>query len=101
VDDSDFINDIIEHKDASEEIRKIAEVNSGTFCFDNKSLFSVINEIDDNNVQGEFYLTDAVKILSAKGLKVAVTAVKNAAEVSGVNSKEQLEELERKFPDKK
>ncbi|MBD3402243.1 NTP transferase domain-containing protein [candidate division GN15 bacterium] len=95
--DSDFLKDIVEHKDASEEVRQIREVNSGTFCFDNRQLFGVIDEIDDNNAQGEFYLTDAVKILHGKGLKVAVVPCQEPAEVSGVNSKEQLEELARKF----
>ncbi|MCB2229755.1 NTP transferase domain-containing protein [bacterium] len=95
--DSDFLKEIVEHKDASEEVRRIKEINSGTFCFDNQRLFSVIDEIDDNNAQGEFYLTDAVKILHDKGLKVAVVTCREPAEVSGVNSKEQLEALAEKF----
>lgn len=95
--DSDFLKEIVEHKDASEEVRKIREINSGTFCFDNQRLFGVIDEIDDNNAQGEFYLTDAVKILHDKGLKVAVISCREPAEVSGVNSKEQLEALAEKF----
>lgn len=95
--DSDFLKEIIEHKDASEEIRQIREINSGTFCFDNRALFKVINQIDNKNVQGEFYLTDAVKIMHNKGLKVAVVKAGNAAEVAGVNSKEQLQALEEKI----
>ena len=96
-DDSDFLKEIVEHKDASEEIRAIHEINSGTFCFDNLHLFGVIDEIDDHNAQGEYYLTDAVKILHDKRLKVAVVTCREPDEVRGVNSQEQLEELATKF----
>lgn len=94
---TEFMKDIVEHKDASEEIRQIREINSGTFCFDNQQLFEVIDEIRADNAQQEYYLTDAVKILHGKGLKAAVVAVEEPDEVRGVNSKEQLEELAAKF----
>ena len=92
----DFLKEIVEHKDASKEIRLIHEINSGTFCFDNKTLFEVIDQIDNKNTQGEFYLTDAVKIMHNKGLKVAVVKAEKAEEVLGVNSKDQLETLAEK-----
>ena len=95
--DSDLLKEIVEHKDASEEIRAIREINSGTFCFDNQKLFETIDEIGKDNAQGEYYLTDAVKILHDKGLKVAVVTAVNPDEVRGVNSVEQLKELARKF----
>jgi len=99
--DSDYMKEIIEHKDASPEVLKIKEINSGTFCFDNKLLFETISDIDNSNVQQEYYLTDAVKIIHHRGLKVAVVAVDNPDEVSGVNSKEQLTKLAAKMTDKK
>ncbi|MFZ5981555.1 MAG: NTP transferase domain-containing protein [Candidatus Zixiibacteriota bacterium] len=95
--DSDFLKAIIEHKDASPEVLKIKEINTGTFCFDNKLLFEVIDEIDNQNAQGEYYLTDAVKIMHDKGLTVAVVRAGDPEEVKGVNSKEQLEYLAEKF----
>ena len=95
--ESEFMNDIVEHKDASEAILAIKEINSGTFCFDNRKLFQVIDEIQANNAQQEYYLTDAVKIMNSKGLKAAVVSVDEPDEVRGVNSKEQLEELAAKF----
>jgi bifunctional UDP-N-acetylglucosamine pyrophosphorylase/glucosamine-1-phosphate N-acetyltransferase len=95
--DSDFIEAIVEHKDASEEILRIKEINTGTFCFDNKKLYEVIDLIDNRNAQGEYYLTDAVKIMHRNGLKVAVVAAEDPEEVKGVNSKEQLEYLSEKF----
>lgn len=94
---SDYMTDIVEHKDASETIRAIKEINSGTFCFDNQKLFEIIDEIRSDNSQQEYYLTDAVKIMHGKGLKAAVVAVDEPDEVRGVNSREQLEELAEKF----
>jgi bifunctional UDP-N-acetylglucosamine pyrophosphorylase/glucosamine-1-phosphate N-acetyltransferase len=96
---TDFIKDIVEHKDASPEILRIQEINSGTFCFDNKLLFETIREIGCDNAQGEYYLTDAVKILHGKGYPVAVVKASNPDEVRGVNSLDQLELLARKFAD--
>ena len=95
--DSDFLKEIVEHKDASEEIRQIREINSGTFCFANRALFEVLDQIDNKNAQGEFYLTDAVKIMHNKGLKVAVVKAESSEEVVGVNSRDQLEALEEKI----
>lgn len=95
--DSNVLKAIVEHKDASEEIRRISEINSGTFCFDNQALFAAIDEIGNENAQQEYYLTDAIKILYGKGLRVAVERADNPDEVMGVNSVEQLKELADRF----
>ncbi len=89
--------DIIEHKDASDAIRQIDEVNSGTFCFDNQELFRVIDNLGNNNAQREYYLTDVVKIFNRNGLRVSVTRASRPEEVLGVNSVEDLAALEAKF----
>ncbi len=91
------LEEIVEHKDASEEVLKINEVNSGTFCFDNKQLFSSLDEITNENSQQEYYLTDTVKIFNNKGLRVSVLAADDPNEVRGVNSAEQLEQLTAHF----
>ena len=95
--DGDHLVDIIEHADASEEVRAIREINSGTFCFDNQALFEAIESIDKDNAQGEYYLTDAVKVMRSKGLRVSVVTAENPDEVLGVNSVQQLEALAAKF----
>lgn len=95
--DSEFIMEIIEHKDASDAVLKIREINTGTFCFDNKLLFDTLAEIENDNVQGEYYLTDCVKVMYNNGFRVSVVAAANPDEGLGVNSAEQLEELSRKF----
>ena len=98
--DSDRLKEIIEHKDASEAVLKIQEVNSGTFCFDNRLLLQTLDKIGTDNAQGEYYLTDAIKILYDKGLPVSVAVAPNPDEVKGVNSVDQLEQLERVFADR-
>jgi len=95
--DSDFLREIVEHKDASEAVRAIREINSGTFCFDNHELFAALCQVGKENAQGEYYLTDTIKIMHDKGLRVAVTAVGNPDEVLGVNSVDQLAEVAGRF----
>ncbi|MEW5795814.1 MAG: NTP transferase domain-containing protein [Candidatus Zixiibacteriota bacterium] len=94
---TDLIEEIIEHKDATPDVLKIREINTGTFCFDNRLLFEAIEQIDCANVQQEYYLTDAVRILNQKGYPVAVVQAPDPDEVRGVNSVEQLRELAEKF----
>lgn len=98
--ESDILKEIVEHKDASEETRRIREINTGTFCFDNRQLFAAIKEIDNENVQREYYLTDAIKILYGKGLRVSVVAADDPDELRGINSAEQLAYLAEKFADR-
>ena len=95
--DTDILKEIVEHKDASEDVRQIDEINTGTFCFDNKMLFETLKGINNDNSQGEYYLTDCVKILYNNGFRVSVATAANADEGLGVNSAEQLEQLARKF----
>ncbi len=97
---SDKLRQIVEHKDASEQVRAICEVNSGTFCFDNQLLLQSLDRIGTDNAQGEYYLTDVIKILYDKGLPVAVAVARDPEEVKGVNSVDQLEHLERVFADR-
>jgi len=95
--DSDLLKEIVEHKDASDEIRQINEINTGTFCFDNQLMFKALAEVRNDNAQKEYYLPDAVSILGSQGHRVAVTAAENPDECLGVNSVEQLNLLASKF----
>lgn len=98
--DSDLVDYIVEHKDATNEEKQIGEINSGTFCFASRSLFEALRAIKADNSQGEYYLTDVMKILRQKGHKTAVCRAKNPNEVLGVNSVEQLADLETRFSKK-
>jgi bifunctional UDP-N-acetylglucosamine pyrophosphorylase/glucosamine-1-phosphate N-acetyltransferase len=86
---------IVEEKDATEDEKKINEVNTGTYCFDKRSLFNALNEVDNENNQHEFYLTDVIEILNKKGEKISAIPAMNWQEIIGVNSVDQLSEAEK------
>jgi bifunctional UDP-N-acetylglucosamine pyrophosphorylase / glucosamine-1-phosphate N-acetyltransferase len=81
---------IVEQKDATEEQKKITEVNAGVYVFDNKELFEALHHITTNNAAGEYYLTDVIGLFVKKGLKVGSFAVKDVEETLGVNDRYQL-----------
>lgn len=85
---------IVEQKDASEEEKKIREVNSGMYVFDAKSLAYALGEIKPNNAQGEYYLTDTLEILLRAGKKVGAYAIDDNDEIRGINDRVQLSEAE-------
>ncbi len=93
-DDQDQICSIVEYKDASEEQRRIKEFNTGIYCFSATALFEALAQISNRNNQQEYYLTDVLQILYRNGRKVASVILDDLVEVSGVNSQEQLAELE-------
>ena len=94
---SNILKAIVEEKDAAEQERRIREINTGMFCFDNQEMFKAIDRIDNKNAAGEYYLTDAIKIMNNSGLLVAVVPVGNPDEGLGVNSLQQLRSLAKKF----
>ncbi|NNE43672.1 MAG: NTP transferase domain-containing protein, partial [Gemmatimonadetes bacterium] len=85
---------IVEHKDATEAQRAITEVNSSIYCFDAGALVSVLDRFSRDNAQGEEYLTDAIGLLRGDGLKVAAVAAATPDEILGVNTPDQLGEIE-------
>ncbi|PFH82319.1 bifunctional UDP-N-acetylglucosamine diphosphorylase/glucosamine-1-phosphate N-acetyltransferase GlmU [Bacillus sp. AFS088145] len=95
---------IVEHKDASPEELTVQEINTGTYCFDNKALFEALNEVNNNNAQGEYYLPDVIEILKTKGEIVAAYKTANFDETLGVNDRYALsiaESIMRKNINKK
>lgn len=95
--DNGKIQAIIEHKDASEEQRKIKEFNTGIYCVSNAKLHEWLPKLSNDNAQGEYYLTDIVAMAIADGLEVASVEPERAFEVEGVNDRVQLAALEREF----
>ncbi|MCI5604421.1 MAG: bifunctional UDP-N-acetylglucosamine diphosphorylase/glucosamine-1-phosphate N-acetyltransferase GlmU [Clostridia bacterium] len=85
---------IVEQKDASEEEKKINEVNSGMYVFDAQSLVYALDKIQPNNAQGEYYLTDTLEILLKAGKKVGAYAIEDNDEIRGINDRVQLNEAE-------
>lgn len=85
---------IVEHKDATEEERKINEINSGMYVFDAQSLVYSLDKLEPNNAQGEYYLTDTLEILLSAGKKIGAYAIEDNDEIRGINNRIQLNEAE-------
>lgn len=86
---------IVEEKDASLEEKKITEINTGTYCFDNQSLFEALQKVNNNNAQGEYYLPDVIEILQSQNQIVAAYKTDNFEETIGVNDRVALSEAEK------
>jgi len=81
---------IVEHKDATPDERAIREINCGIYCADATKLFRILRGLRPDNAQREYYLTDAVHALIAKGETVVAHLHDDAEEVLGVNTREEL-----------
>ena len=94
--DGQTLTKIVEFKDASDQERTITLCNSGVIMANAATLFSLLDDVSNDNASGEYYLTDIVEIARARGLSAtAVTC--DEAETLGVNSREQLAQAEALF----
>ncbi len=93
------IERIAEETDCSKTEKTINEINSGIYCFNKKFLLESLEEIDQNNAQHEYYLTDIVKIAFDNSLPVASVKVSNPDEVNGINTIEDLVDAEKFLED--
>ena len=87
------VDAIVEEKDASDEQRRITEINSGILAFDAAFLAGALGRIGNDNAKGEYYLTDAVALARAAGLHVGARPVEDPAEIEGANDRAQLAAL--------
>lgn len=94
-DDQGRLLKIIEAKDATVHQRQIKEINSGIYCFKRPLLEKILAKIGKNNVQKEYYLTDAVAILKEDGYNVFAFAVEDEKEILGINTLLELAEAEK------
>ena len=90
---------IVEQKDATDEQRRITEINTGCYAFDGPLLLSSLRKLQPNNVQAEYYLTDCPRILMDEGHKVAASCSLTIQEAIGVNNRVQLAEVRRHIQD--
>lgn len=90
-----IVEKIVEQKDASVSEAQVQEINTGTYCFDNELLFEALNQLDTNNAQGEYYLTDIIEILKKADHTVAAYQTENFEESLGVNDRVALAEANR------
>lgn len=91
------IRAIVEYADASDEQRRIREINSGILALNGALLKAMVGGIEPNNAQGEYYLTDLVSLAVARNLPVTGLLVADPLEVMGINDRRQLAEAERAF----
>ena len=90
---------IVELKDASESEKKVDEFNSGVYCFDNGLFFKALAHVGPDNVQKEYYLTDTIEYLVRNGYPVQAIQTKDANEILGINSPDDLNQAERLLVD--
>ena len=84
------LNSIVEEKDATEEQKKIKEVNAGIYCLNWEKIKPAFSELKTNNAQGEYYLTDIIEWGNKNGLRVNANPLENNEEIFGINSKLHL-----------
>lgn len=86
---------IVEHADATEQEKQIAEINTGTYCFDNQSLFKAIKKVSNDNAQGEYYLTDVIEIIRNENELVDAFLTPDFDETIGINDRIALSQAEK------
>jgi len=86
---------IVEEKDASDEQRKIREVNAGVYVAASPFLFAALSAVKNNNRQGEYYLPDIVTIGLDQGKIIETVGVENAREMMGINTREEIAFMEK------
>lgn len=84
----------VEQKDATAEEQKVTEINTGTYCFDNRALFETLKKVKNDNAQGEYYLPDVVGILQSENARVSAFVTEDFSETLGVNDRVVLAEAE-------
>ena len=89
------IKAIIEEKDAKDQERAIREINTGTYCFTADFLINNLAKLTNTNAQGEYYLTDLIKLAVEEGLKVEGFVLDDIQESLGINNRIQLAEAEK------
>ncbi|MCR4842220.1 MAG: NTP transferase domain-containing protein [Eubacterium sp.] len=88
-DDGAFVRSV-EDKDASENEKKIKEINSGIYVFEAKALKESLGLLNNDNAQGEYYLPDTLEIIMKKGGKAGAYVIDDLSEIFGVNDREHL-----------
>ena len=101
VKENGLVKAIVEQKDATPEQAAVKEVNAGVYCFDSKKLFDALGKIDNNNKNGEYYLTDVIGIHVNQGERVESYILEDNVEILGVNSKVELATAARVLRERK
>jgi len=95
------VSAIVEHKDANDEQKKIAEINTGIMAVKAKHLHKWLPALQNNNAQGEYYLTDIIAMAKTDGIVIQVEQPTAVEEVEGINNRQQQAALERFYQKQK
>ena len=93
--DNDDVVKIVEHKDASPAELAIKEISTGTYIFDNKTLFEALANVKNDNAQGEYYLPDVIELIKAVNGKVSAHVMDNMDEGLGINDRVALSQAQQ------
>lgn len=93
-DEKSDLQEIVEEKDSTDLQKAVKEINTGTYIFESPDVFKNLNLINTENAQGEYYLPDLIKISNRRKEKVGAYKLSNHLESSGVNSPDDLAQLE-------
>jgi UDP-N-acetylglucosamine diphosphorylase/glucosamine-1-phosphate N-acetyltransferase len=92
---------IVEHADAAPEELALRRINAGLYALPAPEVFAYLDRLDDDNAQGELYLTDALGIAAAEGRSIALHPLADPDEALGVNTPEELAAVHRKLLDRR
>jgi bifunctional UDP-N-acetylglucosamine pyrophosphorylase / glucosamine-1-phosphate N-acetyltransferase len=81
---------IVEDRDATDDEKRVAEINTSVYCFDGARLWRALEQVKPDNDQGEYYLTDVIGLLNRAGGRVEAISVEDPDEAHGVNDRRQL-----------
>jgi bifunctional UDP-N-acetylglucosamine pyrophosphorylase / glucosamine-1-phosphate N-acetyltransferase len=95
--DNNDVSRIVEDKDASNDEKKICEINTGMMVANGKALKQWVEKLESNNAQSEYYLTDIIEMAVKDGIKINTVQPHSIVEIRGVNDRAQLSELERYY----
>jgi bifunctional UDP-N-acetylglucosamine pyrophosphorylase/glucosamine-1-phosphate N-acetyltransferase len=95
--ENDEVSRVVEEKDASNDEKKIREINTGMMVANGKALKQWVEKLEDKNSQSEYYLTDVIEMAVNDGIKVNTVQPHSEVEIRGVNDRAQLSELERYY----
>jgi len=95
--DAGKVLEIVEEKDATSDQKIITEINTGMMAMNSDYLRRWLDQLSNNNSQGEYYLTDIIAMAVKEGVIVETVAPSSTLEVEGVNNKIQLSTLERAY----
>lgn len=91
------LEEIVEEKDATAQQKAETEISSGIFVFDNQTLFNLLEQVDNDNAQGEYYLPQVLTLIKAQKGKLALYHTEDFDEIMGVNDRVALSQAEKKY----